>query len=153
MVVTRLTAAEFSRIRNDITTSNGTTVAGLINVNTASETVLACIPGIGPENAAAMVAYRLANPDVRRSFAWITQVLSRTAITRAGPYLTDRSYQFCADVAAVGFAGRGYCRARTIFDLSRGTPRIIYHQDLTACGWALGERVRQALRDAKENRA
>ncbi len=153
MLTSRMTAEEFGQIRGDITVSTGTTVQGLINVNTASETVLACIPGIGPENAAALVAYRIANPDVRRSFTWITQVLSRNAIVRAGPYLTDQSYQFCADVAAIGYAGRGYCRARTIFDMTRGTPRIVFHQDLTAYGWALGAQVRQTLRNAKENRA
>lgn len=153
MVASRLSAEEFAQIRGDITVSSGSTITGLINVNTASETVLACIPGIGPENAAAIVAYRLANPDATRgTFTWLTQVLSRGEITRAGPYLTDRSYQFTADVAAVGRSGRGYCRTRTVFDMTRATPRIIYHQDLTAYGWALGTRVRQLLRDAKENR-
>jgi len=153
MVASRMTSDEFNAIRGDITASDGTTVQGLINVNTASETVLACIPGIGPENASALVAYRLANPDVRHSFTWITQVLSRGDITRAGPYLTDQSYQFTADVAAVGRAGRGYCRARTIFDMTRGTPRTIYHQDLSSYGWALGTQVRQTLRTTKETRA
>jgi DNA uptake protein ComE-like DNA-binding protein len=152
MVTARLTADEFARIRGDITVSNGSTVQGLINVNTASETVLACIPGIGLENASALVAYRLANPDQLTSFAWLSQVLSRTALIRAGPYLTDQSYQFTADVAAVGASGRGYARARTVFDMITGTPRIVYHQDLTACGWALGAQVRQIFRNAKENR-
>lgn len=154
MVASRLSPDEFAQIRGDITVRDGSTITGLINVNTASETVLACIPGIGPENAAAMVAYRVANPDaVRGSFAWITQVgLSRNAINRAGPYLTDRSYQFTADVVAVGMSGRGYCRTRTVFDMTKATPRIIYHQDLTAYGWALGAQVRQVVREAKENR-
>ena len=74
------------------------------------------------------------------------------SITRAGPYITDQSYQFCADVVGVAHSGRGYCRTRTIFDLSGGTPRIIHHQDLSAYGWPLGASVRQLLRDAKENR-
>jgi DNA uptake protein ComE-like DNA-binding protein len=153
MVEGQLTAEEFGQIRDDISTSSGATITGRINVNTACETVLACIPGIGPENAAALVAYRVANPDaVRGSFGWLTEVLSRGAITRAGPYITDRSYQFTADVAAVGSAGRGYCRTRTVFDMTKPTPRIVFHQDLTAYGWALGVQVRQLLREARENR-
>ena len=152
MVVSRMTPEEFARIRGDITTSNGGTVQGLVNVNTASETVLACIPGIGPENASALVAYRLAHPDVLTSFAWITQILNRAAIVRAGPYITDQSFQFCADVAAVGHSGRGYCREKTIFDLRRGTPRIVFHQDFTAYGWALGAQLRQSLKEARDNR-
>ncbi len=152
MVQSRMTPEEFGQIRGEITTSSGSTVQGLINVNTASETVLACIPGIGPENAAALVAYRLANPGQRTSFTWLTEVLNRTAIVRAGPYLTDRSYQFTADVVAVGRNGRGYTRTRTVFDMSRSTPRIIYHQDLSSYGWALGAQTRLALREARENR-
>ena len=153
MVEGRLTPEEWGQIRDEITTTNGNTVRGRVNVNTASETVLACIPGIGPENASALVAYRLTNPDSRRGMTWLNDLLPRSAIARAGPYITDRSYQFCADVAAVGHSGRGYCRARTIFDMTRGTPRTVYHQDLTGYGWALGPQARQAIRLAKETRA
>ncbi len=152
MVAGRFTPEEWAQIRTEVTHSNGSTVQGLINVNTASETVLACIPGIGEENASTLVAYRVQNPDVLTNFAWIGQILNRQAITRAGPYITDQSYQFTADVAAVGRGGRGYSRAKTVYDLSRGTPRIIYHQDLSAYGWALGAQVRQLARDMKENR-
>jgi len=153
MVRGRLTADEWAQVRGEITTSNGATIQGLINVNTASETVLACIPGIGAENAAAIVAYRLANPDLQGSFFWLTEVLPPASLIRAGQYLTDRSYQFSADVAAVGLSGRGYCREKTIFDLTQGTPRMVYHQDLTAYGWALGYQVRQIVREARERRS
>ena len=152
MVRSGLNAEDFALIRGDISAANGATVRGLINVNTASETVLACIPGIGPENASALVAFRLTHPDLLTNFHWLTQVLNAGAIVRAGPYITDRSYQYSADVAAVGRVGRGYCREKTVFDMTRGTPRIVYHQDLTAYGWALGATVRQALRAARENR-
>jgi hypothetical protein len=153
MVEGRLTPEEFDQIRDDVTTSTSNSLTGRINVNTACETVLACIPGIGLENAGALVAYRVANPDVvRGSFAWLTQVLSRGAITRAGPYITDRSYQFTADVVAVGNSGRGYCRTRTVFDMTKPTPRIVYHEDLSAYGWALGVQVRQGLREARDDR-
>jgi DNA uptake protein ComE-like DNA-binding protein len=152
MVASRMTTEEFAQIRADITASNGTTVQGLVNVNTASETVLACIPGIGIENAPALVAYRLAHPEALTSMAWITEILPRNAITRAGPYITDQSYQFSADVVGVGRLGRGFCREKTVFDLMNGTPRIVYHQDLTAYGWALGLGLRQMLREARDNR-
>jgi type II secretory pathway component PulK len=148
----RLTSDEYLAIRLDISASNGTVVQGLININTASETVLACIPGIGMDNASMLVAYRLSHTNELNSLFWVTELLSTNSIRRAGPYLTDQSYQFSADVAAVGTGGRGYCREKTIFDMTRGTPRIIYHQDLTPYGWALGVQVRQTFIDAKENR-
>jgi type II secretory pathway component PulK len=146
MVVSQMTPEEFVLIHADITTATGATQQGLINVNTASEAVLACIPGIGLDNAATLAAYRVAHPDVLTSFAWLTQVLPPAAIRQAGRYLTDQSYQFTADVAAVGRFGRGYCREKVIFDTRTGTPRIIYHQDLSTYGWALGSQVRQTLK-------
>jgi hypothetical protein len=36
--------------------------------------------------------------------------------------------------------------------MTTGTPRIIYHQDLTASGWAQGAVARQTRRDPQENR-
>jgi DNA uptake protein ComE-like DNA-binding protein len=150
----RLNSREFAQLRGEITTSNASTIQGLINVNTASETVLACIPGIGPENAATIAAYRAAHPEViTGSLAWLTQLLPSSNIIRAGPYITDKSYQFSVDVAAVGnVKGRGYCREKTVFDMRTGKPRIIYHQDLTAYGWAVGASARQTLREGSNNR-
>jgi hypothetical protein len=59
-----------------------------------------------------------------------------------GDYITTHSYQFTADIAAVGPFGRGYRRVRFVFDLSEGAPKIIYRQDLTRLGWALGRQTR-----------
>jgi DNA uptake protein ComE-like DNA-binding protein len=152
MIESRMTPEEWAQIRTEISASSNATVQGLINVNTASETVLACIPGIGTDNAGALVAYRLAHPEALTSFAWLTQILNRAAIVRAGPYITDRSYQFTVDVVAVGRSGRGFYREKSVFDLTRATPRIIFQQELTAYGWPLGVEARQVLREGQANR-
>jgi hypothetical protein len=39
--------------------------------------------------------------------------------------------------------GRGYRRARFVFDTTEGTPKIIYRQSLSHLGWALGLETRQ----------
>jgi hypothetical protein len=54
-----------------------------------------------------------------------------------------KSFQFTADIAAVGPFGRGYRRVKFIFDTSDGTPKIIYRQDLSRLGWALGDKARE----------
>ena len=64
---------------------------------------------------------------------------------RAGDYITTKSFQFTADIAAVGSFGRGYRRVKFIFDTSDGTPKILYRQDLSRLGWALGDKIRQNL--------
>ncbi|MBL9199384.1 MAG: helix-hairpin-helix domain-containing protein [Opitutaceae bacterium] len=144
-----LTAEEFAQIHGELTHRDGN-ISGLVNVNTATETVLACIPGLSAE-AATIVAYRQTRRDELTSFAWLKESgITRQAIARAGPFITGQSYQFTADVAAVGRLGRGYARARTVFDTSTGTPRAVYHQDLTAAGWALGTGARQATRPQRD---
>ena len=141
----QFTAAEFQQIHTDIT---GNDTTGLINVNTAPEAVLACIPGFDWDKARAITAYRSANADTLTSFAWLPEVLDRATIIRAGRYLTDQSYQFSADIIGTGPHGRGYSRARFVFDTSKTSPRILYRQDLTSSGWALGATWRDQLRHA-----
>lgn len=141
-----LTADEFALVHTALTATQGANSPGLVNVNTAGATVLACLPGLDAASAAAIVAYRLSNPNALVTFAWLPEVIGRAAFIRAGPYITDQSYQFSADVAAVGRNGRGYCREKIVFDLSRGTPRIIFRQDFGAYGWAPGIRAREDLK-------
>jgi type II secretory pathway component PulK len=121
-----------------------TNLQGLVNVNTASETVLACIPGIGTDKASTIVAYRQSNSSQANSIAWVAEVLDHdmTRVRQAGRYITAHSYQFTADIAAVGHHGRGYHRVKFVFDTSDGAPRIVYRQDLTHLGWALGKQGR-----------
>jgi DNA uptake protein ComE-like DNA-binding protein len=147
-----MTADEFARVETNLTASSATFVEGLVNVNTASEAVLACLPGIGLTNAPSLVAYRQSNRSMRNSVAWVKDVLEQESAFAAGPFLTGRSYQFTADVVAVGHHDRGYRRVRFVFDTSEGTPRIVYRQELTHLGWALGPEVRQTLELGKEKR-
>ena len=146
---TGLTRDEFMQIEGSLV---GTNTVGLVNVNTASEAVLVCIPGIGTENASKMIAYRQSNPSQLNTVAWVKEVLDEGSARRAAPWITGRTYQFTADVAAVGRHGRGYQRARYVFDTSEGAPKILYRQDLSHLGWALGANVRRTLLLAKESR-
>ena len=147
-----MTQDEFTQIEGKITTAAGASVQGLINVNTASEAVLACIPGIGVANAPALVAYRRSNPDRPASIAWVKELLTNpTDIQQAGRYLTGQAYQFTADVVALGHHNRGYQRTKFVFDLSGGAPLLRYSQDLTTLGWALGKQVRDNLLQLAKN--
>ncbi len=154
-----MSTSDFEKIYSDVTTKTNTYIHGRVNINTAGSTVLAALfTGIGStrgvdegtaESAAETVLnYRQQNPDDLNSVAWIVDALGTTSpVIRAlqtGDYVTAHSYQFMADIAAVGPNGRGYRRVRFIFDTSNGgTPQIIYRQDLSSLGWALGDKARQ----------
>ncbi len=148
-----MTTDEFAQISTEITVTNAAFIDGRINVNTAPAAVLACIPGIGWEKADQVVAYRQSNPDRLTSVAWVKDALTpESAALQAGPYLTSESYQFTADIAALGPFGRGYRRTRFVFDTSEGTPKIIYRRDLSQLGWALGQTIREVWQAPKDTR-
>jgi hypothetical protein len=96
-----------------------------------------------------LVRYREQNSSSLNSIAWMVAALGRdhqAVTTLAGrDLLTTRSFQYGADVVAVGPLGRGYRRVKFIFDISDGVPKIIHRQDLSRLGWALGDRVRQQI--------
>ena len=151
----RMTETELTTIYNDITTRDTNTlfIAGRVNLNTASEPVMtALFMGIGiDENtamgtASSLISYREQNPDNLKSIAWIVSALGNNnqvlQALQTRDLVTTRSYQFLADIAAVGPFGRRYRRVKIIFDTSEATPKIIYRQELSRLGWALGENAR-----------
>ncbi len=130
-----MTREEFAQIEGDLIGTN-----------------LACIPGIGTEKASSVVAYRRSNGGNLNTVAWLKEVLDENAIALAGPWVTGRSYQFCADIAAVGHHGRGYARTKFVFDVTEGAAKVLYREDLTHLGWALGADARRTLLVARELR-
>ncbi len=145
----KLSAADFAQVVPYLANGTGDYTSGLINVNSASQTVLACVPGIGDTFAAALVntrSQRGASPD-QTDWSWVVTTLGARNCRAAGPYLTTRSYQLSADVAAVGRFGRGYRRTRFVIDTSTGTPQIVYRRDLAFLGWALGRDERTNLQN------
>jgi DNA uptake protein ComE-like DNA-binding protein len=153
-----ISTPNFAMLSAYVTTTTNTYFRNRVNVNTASADVLtALFTGLNnnmdqstAESAAqTLVTYRQQNPDNLGSIAWIIDALGNTSpvITAlaAGDYVTTHSYQFTADIAAVGAYGRGYRRVKFVFDISDGVPKILYRQDLSRLGWALGEKARENL--------
>jgi hypothetical protein len=150
----QMTSAELGLILNDITFTTGTFTRGRVNINTAGAAVLnALFLGIGVDQSTAagasqqLVNYRQQNPNNLTSIGWLVDALgsgsSVVTTLRRGDSITTRSFQFTADIAATGAYGRGYQRVKFVFDVSEGTPRIIYRQDLSRLGWALGKKTRE----------
>jgi hypothetical protein len=149
-----MNSTEFGSVFTNLTTTSNSFIEGRVNVNTASPTVLACLLGGDTSAAQQLVNYRLTNPNSLTSIAWIIDALGQGYATdlqnlEAGDYITTQSYQFTADVAALGPHGRGYKRVKFVFDTSSGSPQIVYRQDLTHLGWALGKDTRQQWLFAK----
>jgi type II secretory pathway component PulK len=146
-VASQMTSDEFAQIYNDVTVSTNAFTVGRVNINTAPAAVLACLPGMDINTAQQLVSYRESNSANFNSIGWIVDALGRNnaALTRLaqGDYITAKTFQFTADIAAVGRFGRGYRRVRFVFDTSEGTPKIVYRRDLSRLGWALGSQTRE----------
>jgi DNA uptake protein ComE-like DNA-binding protein len=154
-----LSAADFAKIAYEMTTNeqqqlkSGDFLVGLINVNTASETVMRCLPGMDTNTASQIVTARLNQTTPDANYAWLVD----EGIVKAGAApawlanITGKSSQYMADVAAVGRNGRGYRRTKFVIDASGTTPRIIYRRNLAPLGWALGSDVRELLASLKSN--
>jgi len=146
----------FAPIANNVTTKTNTYIRNRVNVNTANSDVLTAMfmgANIDEQTAISaaqtLITYRQQNLNNLGSIAWVIDALGNnspvvTALAK-GDYLTTHSYQFAADIAAVGPFGRGYRRMKFIFDVSDGSPKILYRQDLSRLGWALGEKTRENL--------
>ena len=121
-----------------------------INVNTASEAVLACLPGFDPKIAAAVVAYRQNNEPGTATITWLSDIDSiddetlEEALEEAAPYLTGTTSLYRIDLAAVGRHGKGYRRAQFVVETGE-TTTILSRLDLPQAGWALGEATRLEL--------
>lgn len=147
-----MAAEEFATVEEYFYVSTANDGGGLVNVNTAPEEVLACIPGIGTENAPALVARRQSNSASNQSLAWVTEILDTDAQRQAGPCITGKTHQFNVDIAAVGRYGRGFRRVSFIIDTTGGMPKFIARRDLTSLGWPLGKNVRENLLVSQRNR-
>jgi DNA uptake protein ComE-like DNA-binding protein len=153
-----LSADDFGQIADDITATTNQYVYGRVNINTASEAVLTALfegvslnidQGTAQSAADTLINYREQNPNSINNISWFVTALGQNnsiVTAMAGrDRLTTKSYQFTADIAAVGPYGRGYRRVKFVFDTTDGTPKILYRQDLSRLGWALGPKVRETL--------
>lgn len=82
-------------IADDLTTDSSSDLAGLVNINTASLEVLACLPGLTRELAQAVISFRQSNgffPNI----AWLLKVpgLNRDIFKQLAPRVTARSETF-----------------------------------------------------------
>lgn len=151
-----LSADDFAKIASELAIGTNSYTYGRVNINSASEPVLTAVfmgAGVNEQTAVTasetLINYRRQNPDSLGSLAWMVAALGRdNAVVTAlatRDLLTTRSFQYSADIAAVGPNGRGYRRVRFVFDLSDGTTKIIHRQDLSRLGWAIGDTTRETL--------
>jgi DNA uptake protein ComE-like DNA-binding protein len=112
-------------------------VAGLVNVNTASLSVLQTVPGIDGALAESIVSGRRSiSPERRQTLAWLYQdkVVDAARFKVIAPHLTARGCQYSFRVVGYGLPSGHYCVLDVIIDLAGLEPAILSLRDITRKG-------------------
>lgn len=110
---------------------------GLVNINTASATVLQTLPGIDASMAESIVSTRrgLARAKLRTP-AWLFQegIVDAAAFKKLAPYVTTRSWQYSFYVMGYGLPSGRYRVLEVSVDFAGEEPAVTYLRDITRLG-------------------
>ena len=94
--------------------------------------------------AMTIMNYRQGTPPLFPTITWVKDALGgdTTTLDTIGPLLTAYTFQYTADIAAV-LATVGGATGACVLCLTApaASPQIVYRQDLTHLGWALGKKA------------
>lgn len=142
---------DFNKIIDRLTTDGSEqTIAGRINVNTASEEVLLCLPGLEQSDVDTLIKERDKSDTDLGSILWVAEVLDANKARGIGHYITVKSSQYSADIVAVSNDGRAFARYFIVVDVVQERPQIIYKQSLHHYGWPLDRQILEKLRNGQE---
>jgi type II secretory pathway component PulK len=142
-----MTPQEFGKVFDNLTTTTPKPYTGLVNVNTASQQVLSCLPGI-QEGEGTTIAATRATADLS-NIGWFFQAINSSEVAQVAPYVTDRSYVYSADIVAVSGDGRAFKREKIVVNVTSIPAKIVYRKDLTSLGWPLTADIREDLRSGR----
>ena len=142
---------DFSEISDRLTTGGGSEmIAGRINITTAPEAVLLCLPGLEQSDVDALIQERNKSGTDLDTILWITEALDTEKARGIAQYITTQSAQYSADIVAVSGDGRAFARYYVVVDVAQETPKIIYKQSLHHVGWPLDPEILEILRNGQE---
>ncbi|HLY73644.1 MAG TPA: hypothetical protein VKU80_05955 [Planctomycetota bacterium] len=145
-----LSPARFKVVVDHLTVVPGATVPGLVNINTAPQQVLLCLPGITQDIAVKLMDYRTTPGNDLSNIGWLLNVMDPGVLQGIANLITCRSYQY--RINAVGRVGTPYSvgagsstdvpgrpgafrRMTAVFDkLATPNPRLVYWKDQTKLG-------------------
>jgi type II secretory pathway component PulK len=122
-----------------------------VNINTAPEQVLMCLPGLTQSDAQAIISQRQSTTVTSdpTNIAWIAPLLDTAKAASMGGLITGQSTVYSGDIVAISPDGRAFRRTRVVISAASGSARIIYRRDMTPAGWPLPTEIREAIRSGE----
>jgi hypothetical protein len=136
-VASGITRTELPLILDLFTTDTNARHDGLINLNTASATVLATLPGIDAALAETITSTRTSiSPGRRASIAWLFQegLVDAPRFKQLAPHLTTRARQFRFQVLGYGLPSGRFRVLQAVIDIGGTEPQVTYLRDITRLG-------------------
>ena len=136
-VASGITKEELPRIMDLFTADDEGRHDGLINLNTASATVLATLPDVDVALAESIVSTRTGlSPDRRTTTAWLYQegLVDAPKFKALARSLVARSYQYHFQVIGFGLPSGRYRVLEVAIDVAGQQGRITYLRDITRLG-------------------
>lgn len=138
-------------ILDNVTTSTATRTAGLINLNTASQNVLATVPGLTPDMVQAIIQQQ------QTGLTSLSGVLSVSGFTGGSlattiQYFTVESSTFI--VRVIGYCGSASVAMEAVVDITGTTPRLVrmaevpYTDVVGRWGWNTDTNTETILKEA-----
>ena len=137
----RMKYDDFEEIADKFTTTDDDELVGLINVNTAPEEVLNCLPGLESSDVDDLIREReRLDADEKDTILWVTKVLKDDKAVAIGSFITVHSYQYSAD--ALGLCGnkKAFRRYKVVIDSADGL-QTVYRKSLSHLGWPLEKEI------------
>ncbi len=118
----------FKKIADLVTVREEEVIKGIVNINTASREVLACLPNLDEQVADSIVRERQENPE---GFSTIVDVLSVEGVTidllkKLAPHISVRTDVFSARSFGVVANGDTYRCVSAVIDRTEDEVRILY---------------------------
>lgn len=125
-------AGKLRKIAGAVTTSDEAVLKGLVNINTASHAVLACLPGVTEPLARAIVRVRAQRKEGFETVADLLDVAGMSAeeFRQVCPYISVRSDVFRVLSFGVIEKTKVYRCVEAVIDRTVKTARIRYWRDL-----------------------
>jgi type II secretory pathway component PulK len=143
-----MSPAELKSAYSALTYTTAKTVMGRVNVLTAPAEVLKCLPGLEDADVDNLISKRTSEETT--GMAWVYEALGPQKAGPVGTWITDKSYQYSADIVVLSGNGKTFKRVRIVVDGRASPAKIIYRKDVTELGFPpVLEGFRTAVRNGQ----
>jgi type II secretory pathway component PulK len=140
-----------SKALDSTTTQNLSEIPARININTAPQAVLTCLPGLTDTDVEQIIAQRPAlNTGAAADTSYATPAWLVTEMNMSlSKFQAIEQYVTCASQVyrfqSIGYFDQGgpLYRIEAVVDSNNGSPRILYYRDLTELGNSIDPRQQQ----------